>query len=224
MQRRAFLTAAGVAYVSGLGGCVSSDEESRSPEHTTSSAEYGPTPTEGTQTSTDVFSPSASELSFTANVLNQATTEEPPSIEIALINNATEPIEIEYGAALLFSDDSGSTEWGEEIAIEPESSGANLGSNPERTDGCWSVASDTYLEIISIADFITLNPGDQFTETVFVYSRSETDECYPAGTYRFEDRLRFTSTDSQFEVALQISVGSNGEIAASGEQPYPVTD
>lgn len=96
MQRRTFLTVTGTTSVAGLGGCVSSDGESPSPENTASSTEPPP--------------PSTEDLSFTARVLSQASTESPPSIKISLINNADEAVELGYGPALLFTDDSGNTE------------------------------------------------------------------------------------------------------------------
>lgn len=71
---------------------------------------------------------------------------------------------------------------------------------------------------------MTLDSGSELTETVSVYARPATDECYPSGTYRFVDQMSFIRTESEFEIALQISIGADGQIAASGEQPYPIAD
>lgn len=210
MQRRTFLTVAGTTSVAGLGGCVCSDGASPSSETTTSSTEPLP--------------PSTEDLSFTANVLTQASTESPPLIQISLRNNAEETVELEYGATLLFSDVSGEVEWADAIAIEPEHRGANLSPGPEQDGRCWSVPGDATLETISILNAVILGFKDELTEIVSVYARPATDECYPPGEYRFEDRMSFIQTESEFEIALRISIGADGEIVASGEQPYLTAD
>lgn len=210
MQRRTFLTVAGATSVAGLGGCVFSDGESPSPENTVSPTETSP--------------PSTEDLSFTASVLSQASTESPLSVGISLANTADEAVELGYGPALLFTDDSGETEWAEAIAIEPESRGANLSPSPEQNGKCWSVTSDANLEITSIQNTVSLDSGAELTETVSVYARPATDECYPSGRYRFADRMSFIRTESEFEIVLQISIGAGGQIAASGEQPSLIAD
>jgi hypothetical protein len=175
--------------------------------------------------SSQEYSPDVSDLSFTATVLNQASIEAPPTIEIALRNDGPEPVEIGYGPALLFSDDVGSTEWAEAIAIEPDHRGATIGPRPQQSGDCWSVSSDADITITSMLNLETLNSGEEVTATVFVYGRSDpdSDQCYPPGEYRFEDQISFYE-EFTFEIALEISIGDNGQLSARGEQPYTITE
>lgn len=62
--------------------------------------------------------------------------------------------------------------------------------------------------------------GETHEETYLVFTAPGESACYPPGTYRFEDRVRYRD-DGAFGIALVLTVDENGSIGVAAEGPSP---
>lgn len=214
--RREWLRAVGPLALGGLSGCGAFDGQQADDPRTATDADERPTATR-----TEAPGPIPT-LELHGTVLS-ATADGPPTVEATLRNPSDRPVRVGMGPALLFTDGTrGLDRWDEALAIVPEDDGVLVETPTERDGECWRLPGDEQPRIQSILDWRDLDGGDSISETYAVYTRGEDTECLPEGTYTFRDVISVRSESNGATLALELSIGPDGDLDASGEyRPEP---
>lgn len=209
--RREWLRAVGPLALGGLSGCGAFDGQQGEDPRTATDDDERPTATR-----TDAPGPIPT-LELHGTVLSAATADGPPTVEATLRNPSDRPVRVGMGPALLFSDDTSSIDgWSDAVAIVPEDDGVLVETPTEQDGDCWRLPEDEQPRIQSILDWRDLDGGGSMSETYAVYTRGEDAECLPEDTYVFEDVISVRSESNPATLALELSIGPDGDLDASG--------
>lgn len=209
--RREWLRSLGTVSLGAVAGCGAFDGQQRDDPRTATDADERPT-----ETRTEAPGPIPT-LELHGTVRSAATADGPPTVEAALRNPSDRPVRVGMGPALLFSDNSGRLDrWDEAVAIVPEDDGVLVETPSERDGECWRLPEDEQPRIQSLLDWRDLAGGASISETYAVYTRGEDAECLPEGTYVFEDVISVRSGSNPATLALELSIGPDGDLTASG--------
>lgn len=224
-SRRSALHAIASILSFGIAGCTSPAQQSDTPTSTQTTSSIStntpsPTHTES-PTPTTAHNPS---LSFSAQVVQQASTESPPQIEASLTNTGSTTTFVGFGPALLFSDDTAELEWATDIVLDPKTTVGSSVEPIQTEDGCWRVPIDKEILIQSTLEWREISPDESLNESYRVYTRGEQSPCLPAGTYRFQDVINTEADEMVLTLVLEIDSEKHISIAsATAETPTDST-
>ncbi len=127
-------------------------------------------------------------LEFEVEVVQGAITDEaPPTIEVEVFNVGDKPVILRTGTHLFMP---------HSIAGETDEQPVLLGfeDTPEydKDTDCWRAPGVRYFHGNR---WLVLEPGESDGITKALATREDTDGCYPAGTYRFEDSYEVEDID-----------------------------
>lgn len=150
-------------------------------------------------------------VSFTATVTREPSETAPARVDAELANGRGESTAVQFGPALLFTDDRESTyEWADAVGITPETD-VGAWPEPEYVDSCWRVPADEQGVIRSRLRTRSMPAGASITESYDVYTR-ESGSCLPSGQFRFRDGI----TVGDERRVLTLVVDTDGGVSASG--------
>lgn len=196
-SRRVLLSALGSVV---LGGCLSEDAGSQggepSDENGADDEARHSYPT--FDVTGDELNEEKTSLRPEVRVSRQPSESHPGQIEVAVTNAGSAPVTLAGGAPRPFS--GLRSPWREPdsepvVALFPSDTehvsvehvdGAygDFEDRAEPVDGCWLVEA-VHQDAVRVQR--TIEPGDELGQTYSVYGRTATEECLPAGSYRFVD-------------------------------------
>lgn len=220
-SRRSVLQLSAIALSGGLAGCSTGQsglEDNGTQTPTSSPTASARSPTESTRAAPD--------LSLSAAIFQQPSTAMPAEVEVRLSNEGAKEVELGYGPALLFTDNSASDDlqWPENLVIDPET---NVGpwKDPVRTaDSCWRYPEDASRPVQSILEWRTLDAGESLSERYEVYTDSDADSCLPQGSYRFQDKGYVEKESRSMVLTLVLEVDDTHQLTARTEEPHITSD
>ena len=240
MDRREFLTLAGVSALPPLAGC-STDPPSDSSATRTPSPSSSPTATQ-TPTRTPYPDITVDDFEFTVSVINQFSPEHPARIETVLTNTGESPLSLSTGITPPFmSFFSSELDDGSQLVIVPDASESVTGRSPLRwadvpedeeavpsspIDGCWLVE---YEGVVLLPGWSgELDPGASIAQPFDVYDyqfEKEGDDCPTAGQYEFVDRLDLSPGNPDhtvsYETTLRFTLIINDDESIEVSVPEP---
>lgn len=225
LSRRSVLHLASVGVGMSVAGCSAitpTNTESSKPPSTES-----PTPS---QINTESPNPSSTEsptasptqsvpVTFSAEVLRQATKEHPPQLRARLENQSSENVRVSFGPALLFTDNAASDEreWDEKLVIDPETYVGPWGE-PTHSEGCWRFPEDGSRSVQSSLNGRDLSPSDSLTETYEVYTHGTSGPCLPEGTYQFQDKGFLEKEGNALILTLSLEIDKDQQLTVNTEE------
>lgn len=157
-------------------------------------------------------------VTFSAEVLRQATKEHPPQLRARLENQSSETVQVGFGPTLLFSDSSASDEleWDDQLVIDPETYIGPWGE-PTHSEGCWRFPEDGSRLVQSSSNWHDLSPGDSLTETYEVYTHGMSGPCLPEGTYQFQDKGYLEKEGNPLILTLSLEIDTDQQLMVNTE-------
>lgn len=212
LPRRSVLHLAGIGVGMSVTGCSaieSTPTESPTPHST-------PTSTESPTTSP----PQSGPVTFSAEVLRQATNEHPPQLRARLENQSSDTVRVGFGPALLFTDNvaSDELEWADQLVIDPETYVGPWDEPTQSADGCWRFPEDGSRAIQSSLNWRNLSPSDSLTETYDVYTSGTSGPCLPDGTYRFQDKGNLEDEAHALILTLSLQIDTDQQLTVNTEE------
>lgn len=235
-RSRRQLLHAGAILATGLAGCLSDSSPQSMADETTRAPTTEPTSTNQTaasttaQTSTPTYD--SSQISSSASVVSQQTTDHPPVIKLTIKNDGDEAVPVQ-------STDGGGYPLEFFPTVEgPESNLVLYPTEPthwqffggdeltdKQTDGCWRFATDDGAEprygAQQMGETVTLSPGGTFSIRHEVYNEAGGGPCYPTGKYQSVHSLTLAEANENgptVEFEYTVNIKDSGEIAVSVEK------
>lgn len=205
--RRLVLRLIGCTLVGSIGGCSSAPPENRPADGTTTKPSPTTFPTE--------TSSNSDSLSFTGDVLRQASDEAPARVKAILSNRGQSSVDVGYGPTLLFTDNAGGLyDWPEDLVLKPETYIGPWDDPYQTDDGCWRFPEEGQTLVESSLEWRTLEPNQSLSEEYNIYTRGDSLPCLPQGTYRFQDGKFLEQEDESLIFTLALEVSDNKQVTA----------
>lgn len=211
LSRRLALQLSAVAIGGLFAGCFSSPaSRTKNTESTNQTDSYTNSPTSTT--------PMIPKLKFSSDIVQQPSTEAPAMIEASLSNLGTNPVEVGFGPALMYTDNSEELEWNNALIIDPETR-VGPWDNPIQTDGCWRFPEDGERPLYSTLEWRELAPQESLREQYSIYTFGSSSPCLPEGVYRYQDKGYFETESRSMIFTLVIEIDENKKLATRASGP-----
>lgn len=198
VSRRNVLRAVGEVVPVGLSGCLGDGIS-------------GPTDTDTTRTVT--LPRSLEQLSFTAQVVRQSSSESPPLVETTLTNSGADTITIGTGPTLVFRVQKQLSE--QTILLYPDE-GTGPNETPDQpTRDCWRYTDDHFF-VQDIQDQPQLKSGESLTARHHVYTVGTETPCLPSGEYTFSDTVYDQENTHNLPLILTVDIDGKQTISVDG--------
>lgn len=176
--------------------------------------------TTGCVSSVPIGTDPGTSVDFTAEVLQQATTQTPGRIVARLSNTGSEEVSVGFGPALLFTDNSSEDlEWPTDLVLVPDTETGPDDEPSAPTDGCWRFPDDGYIAIQSSLEWRKIAPGQSLTERYSVYTRGDFLPCLPEGVYRFQDKGSLERESQPMVLTLVLTINGSHELSVTAKGP-----
>ncbi|WP_049902362.1 hypothetical protein [Halococcus agarilyticus] len=219
IERRSLLGAVGSVAVVGVTGCISSTGS----EPGTESGKSGETAAASGDART-VTRGNSESLSFTAEAIEQPSSEAPARIEAALKNTGPAPVRVGLGPTLLFSDDTGDLAWSSEVVLDPDDPGVKMPGETRLVDGCWRHLADAEQPIQSILGWRTIEPNGSLRETFDAYTRGDSGSCLPEGRHRYQSQVLVGNESHSVTTTLVVRISSDRTLSATARVGQSISE
>ena len=158
-------------------------------------------------------------VTFTAEVLRQASAENPAEIRARLESQSSDTVRIGFGPTLLYTDNTAADDlkWANQLVLEPETSIGPWDDPIQDSDGCWRFPEDGMTPVQSSFTWRDLSPSESLTETYAVYTSGDSGPCLPEGSYRFQDQGNLENDDQEVIFTLSLQIDSNQQLQVNTE-------
>lgn len=235
IPRRWLLTASGTILAGRLAGCQSDGTDgvttgespggtasttapesitTTSPDTTAATPADTTTPTDGSDDS-PTSTPNLDAIRPFAKVRAQPSRDTPGTILAGLTNHGTVPVSFNYGPRLFLS-------------FRPPDAVKLVEYRDilEHRNGCWRLDPDEpTITVMPTSKPTELAPGESVSEDFHVYTPRDTDQCLPAGTYTFKERIapHFDGEKAPLYLvfSLRVIVTYDGTLAVETTGPTP---
>jgi len=216
IERRSVLKALGGISAVGTTGCVSSTNS----ETTTGSGGQDDSMTKPSS-STSIPIENYRSLSFTANTLKQQSSKGPAQIKAKLSNTGKNRLRVGFGPTLITGGGGPALDWSTDIVPIPEDSGVKIPGETRKVDDCWRFLSDEKLISQGILEWRKIDPDTSVTETYKVYTREDSGQCLPQGTYRYQDEVSIRSESQSMTMTLIVHIDKDHTLSAEATLEIP---
>lgn len=158
-------------------------------------------------------------VTFSAEVLRQATKENPPQLRTRLENQSSGTVRVGFGPALLFTDNAASDEleWADQLVIDPETYVGPWDEPTRSAEGCWRFPEDGSRLVQSSLNWRDLSPSDSLTETYEIYTYGTSGPCLPEGTYQFQDKGYLEDEAHALILTLSLQIDTDQQLTVNTE-------
>lgn len=145
--------------------------------------------------------PSDRQVSITVEVVEQFSPSSPAELEVKFTNEAQTKREFDFDSVSPFGPIVGRSDTGDRIHVVPNDDETGAGPYPavipqSPIDGCWKLVDTYHTDLFGL--LWPANSGATTRMTYAVLDDPDTEDCLPAGEYRFEDEWGERSPDDGF--------------------------
>ena len=206
-RRKTLELMASVATV-GVAGCTTPTDTNN--ERTTGTTDTISTSTTQTETAT------ASSLSLASEVINQPSKDSPAKIRLSIVNQGEQAVQIGFGPALLYTDDSAdSLSWADKLILDPDARGVSMNGEVRYENDCWRLFQNGPEVVQSSLEYREIPRSERLSQSYSVYTAGNIETCLPTGEYEFQDRSYLTSTSNPLTLSLTVQMENNQILSVS---------